>query len=318
VTRHLLADIGGTNARFALLDGDTVGPIEKRPVTSYPRAIDAVADFLGRHGSAGKVMAAAIGVAGPVENGRCAFTNSDWVVDAAELRAAFGFRHVGVVNDFEAIAWSLPQLGPSDRFAIGGGIGHRNAPLLVLGPGTGLGAACLLPGDPPRAVATEAGHATLATTTARQDAIVAELRRRFAHVSAERALSGDGLVNLHDAIALIDGRVVPARDAPAVTEAALRGSCSVSREALDTFCALLGAVAGDLALTFGARGGVYIAGGIVPRFVDHLARSSFRAQFEAKGRFRDYLAAIPMHVILKRDPAFVGLAALARGYSTPA
>jgi glucokinase len=162
-------------------------------------------------------------------------------------------------------------------------------------------------------VATEAGHATLATTTARQDVIVQQLRTRFDHVSAERALSGDGLVNLHDAIAALDGRVVPARDAPAITDAALAGTCPVSREALDTFCALLGAFAGDMALTFGARGGVYIAGGIVPRFADHLARSNFRAQFEAKGRFNDYLAEIPVRLILKRDPAFVGLAALASG-----
>jgi glucokinase len=160
-------------------------------------------------------------------------------------------------------------------------------------------------------IATEGGHATLATTNLRQDAIIQRLRTRFEHVSAERVLSGDGLVNLHNAIAAIDGRAVPQRNPAQVTDAALRGSCPVSREALDTFCAVLGAVAGDLALMFGARGGVYIAGGIVPRFADHLARSTFRAQFEAKGRFRDYLAAIPVQVILKADAAFIGLASLA-------
>jgi glucokinase len=311
VTRHLLADIGGTNARFALLEDGTVGPIEKLQVARYPRAEDAVAEFLDRRGRAGQTIAAAIGVAGPVQDGRCVFTNSDWVVDAGKLRAAFGFRRVRMVNDFEAIAWSLPHLVPSDLHALGGGAGQRDAPQVVLGPGTGLGVACLVPGNPPVVLATEAGHATLPTTTARQDAIVDWLRTRFGHVSAERVLSGDGLVNVHDAIAAIDGLAVPARDAPAVTEAALSGSCPASREALDTFCAVLGAVAGDLALTFGARGGVFIAGGIVPRFVDHLARTAFRDQLEAKGRFRDYLSAIPVRVILRPDPAFVGLAWLA-------
>ncbi len=309
LTRYLLADIGGTNARFALFDGGVVGPVEVRAVADYPRAADAVADFLERHRPAGPVVAAAIGVAGPAEDGRCDFTNSDWVVDAAELRAEFGFRLVRVVNDFEATAWSLPRLAPSDLFSLGGGAGRQGAPLVVLGPGTGLGVACLVPGQP-IVIATEGGHATLPTTDLRQDAIVQQLRTRFPHVSAERALSGDGLVNLHDAIAVIDGRAVPDRDARQITRAALDGTCPVCREALDTFCALLGAVAGDLALMFGARGGVYIAGGIVPRFTDPLARSAFRAQFEAKGRFRDYLAAIPVHVILRPDAAFIGLASL--------
>jgi glucokinase len=305
----LLADIGGTNARFALLDGGAMGPIEVRAVADYRRAADAIAQFLAPHIEAGPVVAAAIGVAGPVEDGRCDFTNSDWVIDAAELRAEFGFRQVRVVNDFEATAWSLPRLATADLFSLGGGAGRKGAPLVVLGPGTGLGVASLVPGQP-TAIATEGGHATLATTDARQDAIVQHLRSRFAHISAERALSGDGLVNLHDAIAAIDGRLVPPRDAQQVSRAALDGSCPVCREALDTFCALLGAFAGDLALMFGARGGVYIAGGIVPRFTDHLARSAFRARFEAKGRFKDYLAAIPVHVILRPHAAFIGLASL--------
>jgi glucokinase len=309
LTRYLLADIGGTNARFALFDHGATGPIDLLAVADYPTAADAVAAFLERHRAAGPVVAAAIGVAGPVENGRCDFTNSDWVVDAAELRTAFGFRQVHVVNDFEATAWSLPHLTSSDLLKLGGTEGRKGAPMAVIGPGTGLGIACLVPG-PPIVIATEGGHATLPTTDPRQDAIVQHLRTRVAHISAERALSGDGLVNLHDAIAAIDGRIVPTRDPQQITHAALDGTCPVCREALDTFCALLGAVAGDMALMFGARGGVYIAGGIVPRFTDHLATSAFRTQFEAKGRLRDYLAPIPVHVILKPNPAFIGLAAL--------
>ena len=315
MTRYLLADIGGTNARFALFDRGVIGPIDVQAVADHARAPDAVAAFLARHQSAAPIEVAAIGVAGPVDNGRCVFTNSNWVVDAAELAAAFGFRRVDVINDFEATAHALLHLQPSDLFAVGGGEA-RAAPRVVLGPGTGLGVACMVPGDPPVTIATEGGHATAPATDHRQDMVIQHLRTRFAHVSTERVLSGDGLVNLHDAIAAIDGRSVPARSPSQITEAALAGACPVCREALDMFCAMLGTVAGDLALTFGGRGGVYIAGGIVPRFVDHLARSTFRAQFEAKGRFRDYLAAIPVQVILKPDAAVVGLAALARGGTT--
>ncbi len=312
MTQYLLADIGGTNARFALYDGNVLGAIDVLAVADYPSADDAIKAFIDRNGSAGPIVAAAIGVAGPVENGRCTFTNSDWVVDAGELRTAFGFRHVDVINDFEATAQALPHLQPADLTGVGGGEA-RPGPCVVLGPGTGLGVACLVPGDPPIAIATEGGHATASATHERQDAVIQCLRGRFVHVSVERVLSGDGLVNLHDAIATVDSASVPVRSAAQITEAALAGTCAVCREALDMFCAMLGAAAGDLALTFGARGGVYIAGGIVPRIVDHLARSAFRAQFEAKGRFRDYLAAIPVHVILRPNPAFVGLAAVVRG-----
>jgi glucokinase len=318
VTRYLLADIGGTNARFALHEKGVTQPIETLAVADHAQATDAVAAFLDRHRAHDTVTAAAIGVAGPVEDGRCTFTNSDWVVDAAELRRTFGLPRVDVINDFEAVALALPRLRPDDLATIAPGTARQDAPRLALGPGTGLGVACLLPGPPPVAIASEGGHATLPATDPRQEAIIRHLRERFGHVSAERALSGDGLVQLHDAIAAIDGHAVPVRDPAQVTEAALRGHCATSRAALDTFCALLGAVAGDLALTFGARGGVYIAGGIVPRFADHLAGTDFKARFTAKGRFRDYLDAIPVHVILRPDPAFVGLAACAERHAAGA
>lgn len=309
MTRHLLADIGGTNARFAILADGVLQQVETLPVAGHARAADALAAFLERHRQGGLPHAAAIGVAGPVDGGRGVFTNSAWIVDAAELTAEFGFRRVRVVNDFEATAWSLPRLRPADLFSVGGGTAMLDAPKVVLGAGTGLGVACLL-ADPAAALATEAGHASLAATSPRQDAIVRHLRNRFGHVSAERALSGEGLVNLHDAIAALDKRPVPTRDAADITSAALESRCPVCREALDAFCAFLGAVAGDLALTFGARGGVYIAGGIVPRFPAFLAQSAFRTHFDAKGRFRDYVAAVPVQVIMRPDAAFLGLAAL--------
>ncbi len=160
---------------------------------------------------------------------------------------------------------------------------------------------------------SEGGHATLAASSEREAALIAVLRRQFAHVSAERVLSGPGLVNLHRAIAIVDRLDVVPRTAADITRAALDGSCDTCRQALDAFCSFLGSVAGDIALLFGARGGVFIGGGIVPRLVNHLGNTDFRRRFEAKGRFEGYLAPIPVRIITRPDPAFLGLAALAHG-----
>jgi glucokinase len=303
----LLADIGGTNARFALAQRGEIGLIEHFRVTDFSSATEAIAAFLTRRAGASP-EAAVLGVAGPVENNRCIITNSRWMIDAVDLQNRFGFRTIHLLNDFEAVAWSLPALQPSDLLAIGRQPPAAGAPMLVVGPGTGFGAACLFPRAPLVAV-TEAGHATLPATSEREERVIGQLRRRFEHVSVERVLSGSGLANLYQALAAIDGVAVPDRDPAGITQAALDKSCDVCCAALDMFCSLLGAVAGDLALTFCARGGVYIAGGIVPRFADHLIESKFRAQFENKGRFEPYLRGIPISVIIHPDISFIGLKA---------
>jgi glucokinase len=255
-----------------------------------------------------------LAVAGTVERNRCKITNSPWVIDTEQLQGGFGFHAVRVLNDFEALAWSLPHLAPADLLRVGPGTALAGAPLLVLGPGTGFGAACLVSSRTGAiAIGTEAGHATLPAITEREDAVIAQMRRRFGHVSIERALSGGGLEHLHGAIAAIDRITVPNRAVTDIVAAAQTGICPVSRAALDMFCAMLGTVAGDLALTFGARGGVFIAGGVVPRFAAELAASEFRTRFTAKGRFHGYLDAIPTSVILHPDAAFVGLQAIASG-----
>ncbi len=306
----LLADIGGTNARFALMNGREIGVIDHLKVADFPGVMDAIATFLQRRAPHRKPDAAVLGVAGPVENNCCIITNSRWLVDGARLKQAFGLDAVRLLNDFEAVAWSLPELQPQDVYLLGGQRSIPGAPLLVLGPGTGYGAACFFsPEGSPFAAVTEAGHATLPATSDREAEVIAHLRPRFGHVSIERVLSGTGLENLYQALANIDGVTVPTRDAAAITKAALDGSCGVSQATLDMFCSFLGAVAGDIALTFAARGGVYIAGGIVPRFVDRLSRSSFRKQFESKGRFEPYLREIPTRVIVRADESFVGLKA---------
>lgn len=306
----LLGDIGGTHARFALLCAGRLSDIAWRAVSGYSSIDVALAEFLGAEKQ--PIAGAVLAVAGPVESNRCALTNSAWTIDGAQLREAFGWSFVDVVNDFEAVAWALPHLTGDDVLAIGGGRRVEEAPAAALGPGTGLGLACYLPGrDGGRVVASEGGHATLPGTCAREDAVIAHLRTRFGHVSAERVLSGGGLENLYDAVIAVEKRAAPRRIAPEITRAAIERTCPASEAALELFCAMLGTVAGNVALTLGARGGIYIAGGIVPRIADHLQASPFRARFEAKGRFRPYLEKITTSVILHPDPAFIGLAALA-------
>jgi glucokinase len=306
----LLADIGATNARFALLRrGGEIGPVRTLAVADYPRFTDAVVAFLAREGSspAGAMLA----VAGPIEGERAVMTNCPWVIDAAELRRVLCVQAVRVINDFEATAWSLAALEPDHVAAVGAGRAVAGAPMVVLGPGTGLGLACHVPHAPvPVVIATEGGHVTLAASTTREAAVIEWLRGRFEHASAERALSGPGLENLYRAIAAVDGAAVPARDATAITEAGVAGTCPVSRAALDMFCAMLGTFAGNAALSVGARGGVFIAGGIAPRIIDYLLKSELRARFDAKGRLRAYMEAIPLNVIVHPDYAFIGLKAL--------
>ena len=304
----LLGDIGGTNARFAILNRGTIGPIEYIGVAGCSGVIEAIRKYLGRRGEYMPVKQAVLGLAGTVENNRCEMTNSGWIVDVPMLQDAFDFQEVRLFNDFEALAWSLPHLHAADLFPLGGGPSLSLAPKLLIGPGTGFGTSCLLRHDGlPIVVASEAGHSMLPGASRREEEVIELLRSRFGHVSIERAVSGPGLVNIYEALAAIDRAAVPKRDGTSITEAALDNSCSFSRSAFDMFCAMLGTVAGNLALTFCARGGVYIAGGIVPRFPEYIARSEFRARFEAGGRYHAYLHDIPVKIIRRPDATFLGL-----------
>jgi glucokinase len=312
----LLGDIGGTNARFALVTDGRLGPIEHVTAAGYPNVGDAIAAFLSRQrtqlGAKPAIAVAVLAIAGPIAGERCAITNSPWIIDGAELRSKFGFSSIRLINDFEAVALSLPHLTGADVFPIGGGQAQTGEPMVVLGPGTGFGAAALVWHEG-RAVpiATEGGHNTLAAGSRREDAIIEHMRGHFGHVSIERAVSGPGLENLYHAIAAIDGLSVPRLDPTGITKEGLSDACPVARFALETFCALLGSVAGNFALTFRACGGVYIAGGIAPRIVDFLAHSEFRDRFESKGRFRNFLERIPTSIIMHPNPSFPGLQALA-------
>jgi len=309
--RVLLADVGGTNVRFAVLSEGHIGPIKHLAVAAYARFDEALAAYLANEKDREQIGSALFAVAGVVEGERCPLTNNAWVVDGPALRARFGFTDVGLINDFEAVAWSLPNLTRDDLRQLGGVAPKPDAPMLALGPGTGLGVAAYLPGVRGRVVKSEGGHSSLPSGSPREDAIIALLRERFGHVSAERVVSGPGLINLYRTIAALDGVTVPERRASEISRAAIDGSCAVSRAALDIFCAVLGEVAGNFALLFGAQGGVFLGGGIVPHMRDYLPNSQFRARFDAKGRMSAYVEAIPAYLILHDDPAFLGLRSLA-------
>jgi glucokinase len=312
LAQTLLADIGATNARFALAAGGVAGPVAGFEVAKHARFADAATTFLRQHDGHGTVTDALIAAAGPVEEGRVVLTNCAWTIDAEDLRSALGLARVRVLNDFEATARSLPCLAATDLHSIGRGRAMVGAPMAVLGPGSGLGVAGLaVATGEPVVIASEGGHATMAPTTAREEALIAHLRAQFGHVSAERLISGPGLENIYRASAALDGVQVPPRNAAEITQAALSNACPIARAALDAFCAFLGTFAGNVALIFGARGGVFIAGGIAPRIVDFMTRSQFRERFEAKGRFRSYLEAIPTSIIVHPAATFVGLASLA-------
>ena len=306
----MLGDIGATNARFALLAHGTVSSLTSFDVARYARFADVVTAFLQGHCQHSEVAKAVFAVAGPVRGSRCVLTNRSWIVDAREFKEAFGLE-VRIVNDFEAVAYSLPSLAAADLEGIGGGRAELAAPMAVLGPGSGLGVACLISGYGKNSViSSEGGHATLASANDREDEIIKRLRRRFGHVSAERLVSGEGLENIYQAIIEIDGLTLGFRGAAEITKRALESDCRVASEALRLFCAFLGSFAGNVALTFGARGGVYIAGGISPRIVGFLRQSEFRDRFEAKGRLQSYLKTIPTYVIVHPTAAFLGLKSL--------
>ena len=310
----LVGDIGATNARFALVSNGNLNAISSFEVAKFGQFADVLAIFLKEHCSQTQIHQAFLAIAGPVIDERVPvpLTNSSWVIDAGELQTGFGLQ-VRIVNDFEAVALSLPSLTSTDLAQIGGGRPEAGAPMAVLGPGSGLGVACLIDHSERRVViASEGGHATLAPLCEQEDHIVAHLRKRFGHVSAERAISGSGLENIYQAIAALEGLDIPPRNAAEITKNAFSGECQLARQSLYAFCAFLGSFAGNVALTFGARGGVYIAGGISPRILDFLIRSEFRKRFEAKGRLRNYLEAIPSYVITHPAAALIGLKSLVK------
>ncbi len=308
---RLVGDIGGTNARLALLDHNRV-PID--PATyqcsDFPSLADAIEAYLrATGGSAETLRAAAIAVATPVLGDRIKFTNSSWSFSIKGVKSSLGLDTLNVVNDFTALALSVPHLGEHERYQVGRGTPQPRRAIAVIGPGTGLGVSGLVPcGEHWSALQGEGGHVTLTGSTERERAVHAVLASRWSHVSAERFLSGPGLVNIATALREIDG-LDPMHYAPAdITRLGTSGADPICAETLQHFCRLLGACAGNLVLSLGAEGGCYIGGGIVPRLGPLFDQSEFRDAFETKGRMQHYLKNIPTYVIRSPYPALLGVA----------
>ncbi|HEY8573816.1 glucokinase [Phenylobacterium sp.] len=306
----LVGDVGGTNARFAVVDqqGHVRNP-RIFPASEYDSLADVIAEYVETTCGRSRPTRAVIAVAGPVVDGEIEFTNLDWQISEGDLLAHFEFEAVKLINDFAAQALAAPRLHPEELKAIGPKIrGGSDCPLVVLGAGTGFGVAGLARGDRGDvAVATEGGHVGFAPTDEVEDQILAHFRKVFGRVSVERILSGAGIFELYKALAAIEGQRLTAADQKGVVEAANQKD-PLAEAALERFCAIMGSVAGDIALTFGARGGVYVSGGIGPKIADRLAASSFRARFEDKGRLTGYMQQIPTSLVLHPYPAIIGAA----------
>lgn len=305
----LLADIGGTNARFALAEDGVVTEPRIFRCADFSSLVEAAEAYLVAIGraAANRPRRGAFDVAGPVTGDEIAFTNLVWKFSIEKTRVALGFDTLKIINDFAAVAMSVPRLGTADRSQIGGGTPSAGV-IGVLGAGSGLGVGGLVPtGDDWAVLPGEGGHTTMAAANEREAAIIAVLRERYGHVSAERVLSGPGLLNLYTALCAIEGVAAKPLVPADVTTAALDGSDPICLEAVETFSRMLGTVAGNLALTLGAQGGIYIAGGIVPRLGDLFAKAGFRERFLDKGVMAGYVTPIPTYVITHPLPAFLGL-----------
>lgn len=306
---RLLADIGGTNVRFAVQRGtEPATEIMVLATEDHAGLHQAALSYLGRIGRPADLKLGAFAIASPITGDLVSMTNLPWRFSTDEVRRALGLDKLLMVNDFVAVAHGVPYLPATELIQIGGAQPVPLEQKALIGPGTGLGTSGLVPSkDDWIIIEAEGGHVTMAPANDRESAILARLRPVYGHVSAERVVSGMGLVNLYTALAGLEGRPVENLEPPDIARKAADGSCAVCKETIDTFCAMLGTVAGNLVLTLGARGGLYIGGGIIPKLGEVFFQSDFRRRFEDKGRFQSYLAPVPAYVISARYPAFVGL-----------
>jgi len=308
----LVGDIGGTNARFALAnaDGSAFSNELILACDDYATAEEGIKEYLERSGS-GSPDVICLAVAGPVVDGVVRFTNNHWVVDSGALRTRFPSAVVHLLNDFEAISYSIPLLGLEDAELVGAAPPEtetkQDSTFAVLGPGTGLGTGGLLQdasGIYP--IVGEGSHAGFSPESKMQIKVLKQLRRRFERVSIERLISGPGLENIYWALGRIRGNASEDINAAEIFSRVLAREDALATETVDMFFEVLGQVAGNLALTLGAFDGVYLAGGIVKRYPDLLKNSAFRAGFENKGRHRALMQRIPTYLILHPQPGLLG------------
>jgi glucokinase len=304
----LVGDIGGTNSRFGLVEPGSTRAMEiaVQKNESFASLEDSIAAYLAAKGITA-LAAAAIAVAGPIEGETVGLTNRDWRFTRETLRQAARARQFRLLNDFEALALSLPHLGPEDIVQIGGQTPARPAVKIVLGPGTGLGMATLapLPQGGWMALPGEVGHITLPVATREEFDWREKMTKPGVPFESEDAITGGGLLRMYRAASVAPSLATP----EAVLQAALGGTDEAAVRTLDQFIAWLARIAGDAAMTMQARGGVYLAGGIAPSIVEKLKSGAFRTIFQEKGRLAHVMRPIPVYVIIDRFPAFKGCAA---------
>ncbi len=297
----LIADVGATSSRCATLAPQESSPQNIRVFRNdnFPALPDLLTDYLGTCET--KPRSLALAVAAPVHGDDVRMVNRDWSFSGSALTSDLALARTTIINDFHAIAYALPAMNDDTRAEIGSATEYRDGNIAVLGPGSGLGMAAWIYGDSGGAAMTgEGGHITLAGRDENEDKIIASFRKQFGHCSAERILSGPGLVSLHQAMHGIE-----VNSPEEITANAEDAACAAT---MNQFFSFLGSAAADLALITGAFGGLYIAGGIVPAHVEELRNSPFRERFEDKNRYRDYMRRIPTYVITDPVPGLTGLA----------
>lgn len=309
----VVVDLGGTNIRFAVceLETGTLSKLKEFTCTEFTTLEAALAQYFATLPD--EVKHLCIGIACPVDGDQVVMTNLNWAFSQQALKDKFKLASLYVINDYTAISLAVPFLSQKDKVQIGGGEAQPDGVTAVFGPGTGLGVSHIakLAGKW-ISLDGEGGHVSFTPNTREQADILFELQEQFGHVSAERILSGQGLLNLYQSICRLSGQQIEFKQPKDVSLAALDGSCDIARRSLHVFCQVMGGFAGNLALNMNCTGGVYIAGGIVPRFVDFFQTSEFRSFFEDKGRFKDTLAAIPTFVITNDNPGLLGAAVYLR------
>ena len=306
----LVGDVGGTNARLALCEVETgaISHAKTFSTSDYDNLEAVIRFYLAEQQQA--VTDGCIAIACPITEDWVEMTNHDWAFSTRQMKQNLGFSTLEIINDFTAVSMAIPMLTENEVIQFGGKAPVKDKPIAIYGAGTGLGVSHLvhvnqrwvsLPG--------EGGHVDFAPNSEEEGIILEELRAELGHVSAERVLSGPGLVNLYRAIVKSDGRLPENLQPKDVTERALEDSCTDCRRALSLFCVIMGRFGGNLALNLNTFGGVYIAGGIVPRFLEFFKSSGFRGGFEDKGRFRDYVQDIPVYLIVHDNPGLLGAGA---------
>ena len=305
---RLVADIGGTHARFALLDGDDLLIMQhKFKCIEYPDIVNAINAYLSVVGDP-IIEHAAIAIANPIDGDTVKMTNHHWTFSIEKTRRALKLKTLIFKNDLTALAMSIPKLPLHELRQLGGKPSQHISVLAVIAPGTGLGVSGLInAGNRWVPLQSEGGHVSLSPGNAREIAILEHCWESYEHVSAERVISGMGYQNLYRAICSLEGAVPKNYSAFEISQQALIGADSICKETLHTFCGILGSTAGNLVLTLGAFDGIYIGGGIVPSLGCYFDDSTFRARFEAKGRFRDRLSQVPVYIIQSENPVLQGI-----------